>query len=77
MLGLCWPPSDSDEGVISSNLTSLSNEYFSILGMAETEEDFEAKYAEFMNEAMDIGLEELSAYLTDRYETVSAELNAE
>lgn len=77
VLGLCWPPSDSDEGVISSNLTSLSSEYFSILGMAETEEDFEAKYAEFMNEAMDIGLEELSAYLTDRYETVSAELNAE
>lgn len=73
---LAYPPSDSDEGVIGQNLSSLVDEYFPILGMAADDAEFDAHYENFMQEAEAIGVQEYSDYLKTRFDEISADFDS-
>ncbi len=76
VLGLVRPTSTSDEGIIKSSLDSLVSEYFAIVCMSETEEDFETNYAEMLAEADEIGVAQLNTFLTETYNSLCEQMGS-
>ena len=58
---------DSEEGVIYSELSDLMIEYFPIVCMSQTDEEFEANFAEMMGEADAIGIATYNAWAAETY----------
>lgn len=73
LIGLATPEANSDEAIIKTNLEDLRKEYFPIICMAESDEEFEAKYAEMMDEAEKIGLSDYNAWLSAKYVSLCEE----
>lgn len=71
---LRMPPAGSDERVISGKLGDLESEYFPKLGTAKTPEEFEAIYAELMQQAESIGIAAYNKYVSGRYQELSEQL---
>lgn len=67
VIGLATPDSGSDEAIIKSNLTDLENEYFPIVCMSKTDEEFEANFAKMMEEAEKIGIEQYNEWYAAKY----------
>ena len=65
--GLVSPVADSEEGVIYSELSDLMIEYFPIVCMSQTDEEFEANFAEMMGEADAIGIATYNAWAAETY----------
>lgn len=64
------PPADSDEYHILVRLRELyANEKVNIM-LSASEEEVEQKYAQFMKNAKQIGLERLETYMNERYQEV-------
>lgn len=73
LVGLAVPESNSDEAIIKTNLDDLKTEYFPIVCMAESDEEFEAKFTEMMDEAEKIGLSAYNAWLSAKYVSLCEE----
>ncbi len=73
VVGMCEPTSDSDEGIIKSQLTDLMTEYFPIVCMSESDEEFDANFNKMMEEADAIGIDKLNTYLTNTYNDLCEE----
>ena len=71
VLGMCDPAGTSDEGIIKSKLTDLMSEYFPIVCMSATDEEFEANFSKMLEEADAIGIKTLNTYLTKTYAELS------
>ncbi|WP_105616215.1 type 2 periplasmic-binding domain-containing protein [Vallitalea okinawensis] len=71
---LCYPKSGSDERIIMNDLSDLESEYLSLLGTAETQEEFDKVYNEMITIAEEIGLAQLNEYLSTTYQSLSEEL---
>lgn len=67
LVGLASPESNSDEAIIKGNLNDLEIEYFPIVCMSATEEEFEANYAKLMAEAEKIGIAQYNTWLSAKY----------
>jgi hypothetical protein len=57
-------------GIIKTELNNLMSEYFPIVCMSETDEEFDANYSDMMAQAKDIGIDQLNAFLTETYKTL-------
>lgn len=73
LVGLAVPEPNTDEAIIKTQLDDLQKEYFPIVCMAESDEEFEAKFAEMMNEAEKIGLADYNVWLSAKYVSVCEE----
>ncbi len=67
LLGLCTPVANTDEAIIKTELSDLMTEYFPIVCMSATEEDFEANFATMMTEADNIGIQQYNEWLSQTY----------
>jgi putative aldouronate transport system substrate-binding protein len=72
IIPFCAPMPGTDEQVIRTNLDSLRTDYFSRLGTANSEEEFERIYEEMMELANRVGLAAYNEYISARYEELSA-----
>ena len=62
------PASDSDAGVIGSKLNTLFETSLVKIVFAETAEQAEAEYQEYLKKAEEIGLATYEAALTEKYQ---------
>lgn len=76
VVGLVQPIANSDEAIIKTNLSGLMTEYFPIVCMSATEEDFETNFAAMMEEADAIGIAQLNAWLTENYAALCEQFGA-
>ncbi|MCL2060404.1 MAG: hypothetical protein FWH01_15365 [Oscillospiraceae bacterium] len=73
ILPFCAPMPGTDEQVIRTNLDSIRTDYFSMLGTANSEEEFESIYQEMMEQAERAGVEAYNAYISARYNELAAQ----
>ncbi|NLJ64196.1 MAG: extracellular solute-binding protein [Christensenellaceae bacterium] len=77
VISLTYPASNTDMGFLMDDISSLTNEHFTDICTAETEEDFEAQFEETLELAKDIGLDEINAYLSDTYKALCESMDAQ
>jgi putative aldouronate transport system substrate-binding protein len=73
VVGMCSPAATSDEGIIKSKLTDLMTEYFPIVCTSADDAAFDANFNKMMEEAKNIGIDQLNAYLTKTYADLCAQ----
>ncbi len=76
VIDLSYPKADTDESFQYDDISSLADEYFPKLGVAKTEEEFDALYEEMLGIAEEAGLSEVNAYLTDTYNALREQMGA-
>lgn len=64
-IGIATPTTDSDEGVIEAKLTEMLPAAEAKVIFSETDEEFEANFAELQKKAEQLGVEQLNAYMTE------------
>ena len=77
VVGLVVPLANTDEAIIRTNLSALMTEYFPIVCMSASDEEFEANYTKMMDEAKAIGIDQLNAWLTENYAILCEQFDAE
>jgi putative aldouronate transport system substrate-binding protein len=76
-IDLAYPKSGTDLRYAYDDITTLTDEYFSKLCMAEDEDAFNTLYDEMLAEAENIGLSDVNAYMTQTYKDVCDLLGCE
>ncbi len=76
-ISLSYPKAGTDIEFVYNDLMSLGEEYFPRICMAASEEEFAALYDELLQVAMENGLADVNAYLTQTYADVKVLLGAE
>ncbi len=76
-ISLSYPKAETDVRFKYDDLLSLSEEYFSKLCTAESDESFDALYGEMLSIAQGSGLQEVNDYLAKTYKDVCQLLGAE
>lgn len=76
-IDLAYPKADTDLSYMYDDINTLTDEYFSKLCTADSEEAFASLWDEMMAEAENIGLAEVDEYLSTTYEDVCGILGCE
>lgn len=77
VIDLSYPASDTDEGYAYDDISSLTSERFAEICTAESEEEFEARFASMLDEAAAAGLDQINAYLTSTYAALCEQMGAQ
>ena len=77
VIDLSYPASDSDEGFIYDDISSLTNERFSEICTAESEEAFDEAWDKLAADAESAGLTDINTYLTDTYAALCERMGAQ